>query len=318
MGEVRVLSGKKNRRPAIVLLSAIILLVLLTTGALVGGIYIGKRGGDLGPLQKQLNTLREDLDALELAYNNVKADLDVTAEDLVTREAEVKALEDKYQWLLTQQQEQKAGVMTIYLTFDDGPSATHTAKVLDILKAKGVKATFFMCGNKIAGNKAMARRVYEEGHTLANHSYSHEYKKLYKTADSFFDEFDRTNKLIKEITGEDCKLFRFPGGSNTGFIPKAVLPKIKEGLKERGVTYFDWNVSTGDATGKTPQPGEIYNRVINQVASLKKRSGRSAVVLAHDIKKYTGEELEQMIDKLLAEGCVFGTLKTASYAPQFK
>ena len=121
------------------------------------------------------------------------------------------------------------GEKTAYLTFDDGPNNSVTPQVLDILRRYNIKATFFMVGSMIEKNPDMARRVFEEGHLAAGHSYSHQYSKLYADTQSFMNEVNKTHELIQNITGRNDypKIFRFPGGGfNAG-----VYGEIKQECK---------------------------------------------------------------------------------------
>ena len=99
-----------------------------------------------------------------------------------------------------------------YLTFDDGPS-DQTGEILDILKEHNVKATFFVIGRN-ERYYPMYKRIVEEGHTLAIHSYSHEYSTIYASYDNFVNDVEELRKLLYDVTGVDCRYYRFPGGSS--------------------------------------------------------------------------------------------------------
>ena len=83
-----------------------------------------------------------------------------------------------------------------YLTFDDGPSKKCTPKILDILKKNNIKATFFVIGERVNKNPEIIKRAYEEGHYIANHTYSHLAKKIYISKESFYNEIQQTEKSI--------------------------------------------------------------------------------------------------------------------------
>ncbi|MBR5370349.1 MAG: DUF5011 domain-containing protein, partial [Bacilli bacterium] len=101
----------------------------------------------------------------------------------------------------------------IYLTFDDGPNSGTTNVILDILKEEGVKATFFVT-NK--GPDELIKREYDEGHTVALHTASHDYAIVYASDESYFNDLNIVSERVKRITGEESKIIRFPGGaSNT-------------------------------------------------------------------------------------------------------
>lgn len=86
-----------------------------------------------------------------------------------------------------------------YLTFDDGPSSNITPKVLDVLKEEGVKATFFVLGQNVKTHPEQLKRIYEEGHYIANHSYTHKYSKIYASVDALLEEFNDTEAEIKKV-----------------------------------------------------------------------------------------------------------------------
>ena len=101
-----------------------------------------------------------------------------------------------------------------YLTFDDGPSPV-TESILDILKQEKVKATFFVLGSNIDYRKEMVKRMYDEGHYVANHGYSHVYSKIYSSTEAVLEEYNQTNEKIRNAIGNpeyNSHLFRFPGG----------------------------------------------------------------------------------------------------------
>lgn len=202
------------------------------------------------------------------------------------------------------------GAKLCYLTFDDGPCKAVTPSILDTLKQYNVKATFFMVGRMIEDDKELARRVYDEGHLMANHSYSHDYKALYATADGFIEEIDRTFDLIKEVTGEEpFKLIRFPGGSYNAGDHAAEKQQYKVLLKQRGYYYADWNCLNGDAEGGNRSAAQLLERV-------KATSGaNNIVVLMHDAaaKKTTAEALPSIIEYLKGQGYEFRRLDEIPY-----
>ena len=167
---------------------------------------------------------------------------------------------------------------TVYLTFDDGPCG-YTEQLLDVLKKHNAKATFFVIGSM--GRKDMIKRAYEEGHAIGVHTYTHEYKEIYKNEQAFFDDFWKTQEVIKEQTGSYTRIFRFPGGSaNTASRRnKGIMTRLTKIMEDMGYRYFDWNVSSGDASGQSYTSSDVKNRVIGGI----KRHSDFAVVLQHDI-----------------------------------
>ena len=182
---------------------------------------------------------------------------------------------------------------TIYLTFDDGPSANVTPKILDILKEEGVKATFFVI-DRGEGLDYLIKRAYDEGHTIALHTASHNYQKIYSSEDAFFNDLNSIREKVKNITGEYSNIIRFPGGtSNTVSrnYNRGIMSRLSKQVLEKGFVYFDWNVSSGDAGGVYSN-WDVYNNVVNGL------SNRSTnVVLMHDsgAHNYTLNALRDII-----------------------
>ena len=104
-------------------------------------------------------------------------------------------------------------IHNVYLTFDDGPS-DRTAEILDILAEYDVKATFFVTGREDEQSQALYRRIVDEGHTLGMHSYSNKYSEIYQSEDAFAEDYRKLRDYLKEVTGVDCRYYRFPGGSS--------------------------------------------------------------------------------------------------------
>ena len=180
---------------------------------------------------------------------------------------------------------------TIYLTFDDGPKNGTTNVILDILKEEGVKATFFVTGY---GPDELIKRAYDEGHTIALHTYSHTYSTVYASVDAYFSDLGAVSERVKRITGKESKIIRFPGGaSNTvsrHYSPGIMSTLTKEVLN-RGYRYYDWNVSSGDATSDpSVNSTVIYNNVVSRLSK-----DRINIVLMHDVKAYTRDALRNII-----------------------
>lgn len=186
----------------------------------------------------------------------------------------------------------------LYLTFDDGPSA-RTEEILDILSEKNVKATFFIVGFQDEAKKDILRRIVSEGHTLAMHSYSHDYKKIYASVEDYLGDMYQIFSLIQESTGVTPTLFRFPGGSINGYSHGIYQELISEMLR-RGFVPFDWNISSQDAASNRPVPAEtLLNNVISGAANV-----RRGVILMHDsaAKTTTVQALAPAIDRLREQG----------------
>ena len=193
----------------------------------------------------------------------------------------------------------------IYLTFDDGPSNV-TDDILDILKKRGVKATFFVI-NQSDNLNYLIKRAHDEGHTIGLHSYSHQYNVVYRSTNDYFNDLDAISKKVKEITGEESKIIRFPGGGSNTISKKyslGIMSILTNEVLSRGYHYFDWNVDCGDAGGaKTKE--QVYNNVVNNLSH-----NRANVVLMHDFQNNykTLEALDDIISYGLANGYTFAAI----------
>ena len=178
---------------------------------------------------------------------------------------------------------------TIYLTFDDGPQSGTTNVILDILKEEGVPATFFIT-NK--GDDSLVQREFNEGHTVAIHTASHDYAVVYSSVDAYWNDLNIVQNRIKRITGSETRLVRFPGGSSNTVSCKYsfdIMTTLTNDLINKGYKYYDWNISSGDA-GSTTSPDGVYNIVVSQLSH-----DRVNMVLMHDIKWYTRDALRRII-----------------------
>ena len=178
----------------------------------------------------------------------------------------------------------------VYLTFDDGPNSGTTDAILDILKAKGVKATFFVT-NK--GPDELIKREFDEGHTVALHTASHNYALIYSSDEAYFNDLRSVGDRVKRITGQESKIIRFPGGASNTIsrrYSQGIMTRLTSKVLAQGYKYYDWNVSSGDA-GSTTDPNQVYLNVVNGL-----HRDRVNMVLMHDIKPYTRDALARIID----------------------
>lgn len=201
----------------------------------------------------------------------------------------------------------KKGARKVYLTFDDGPGQ-YTGKLLDILKKYNVKATFFVTGK---GSDALIKREYDEGHTVALHTWSHDYPTVYRSVNSYFNDLYKIQNRVKRITGYESKIIRFPGGSSNtvsrhydGGI--RIMSVLSKEVQNRGFYYFDWNCSSGDAAGKPISSTAVYNNVIRGLKE------DYTVVLQHDIKGFSVDAVERIIQYGIANGYTFERLTESS------
>lgn len=178
---------------------------------------------------------------------------------------------------------------TVYLTFDDGPTAT-TSTLLDILAKYDAKATFFMIGPNMNQHTAQVKRIANEGHALALHGMTHRKEKFYASPAAALGEMDNDNAILKKITGQSTTLIRPPYGSKPYFT-KAFRDKVLA----QGYHLWDWNVDSEDWKYKDAST-TIYNSVMNQVHKLQK-SQTNPVILMHD-QKATLKVLPRILESL--------------------
>lgn len=191
----------------------------------------------------------------------------------------------------------------IYLTFDDGPSANTTPRILDTLKEKGVNATFFII-NYSDANEHLVKRTLEEGNAIGMHGYTHDYKVLYASNDACYQNFKKLQEKIEKTTGKKMMIARFPGGASNTVSRKycqGVVTETSKRLLADGIKYFDWNVASGDS-GDVHTADAVYNNVIRGI-----KPGRNNIVLMHDFSgnNKTAEALPRIIDWGLANGYRF-------------
>jgi uncharacterized protein YbbC (DUF1343 family)/peptidoglycan/xylan/chitin deacetylase (PgdA/CDA1 family) len=203
-----------------------------------------------------------------------------------------------------------------YLTFDDGPSPV-TSQILDILKQHQVKATFFVVGKNVPGREAVLKRAIAEGHVVGGHTYSHDYRLIYKDIASFFADLEKGNQLIEKATGVKPTVFRYPGGSTNTVSKKyqnpnvynnshTVMQDIKAEAAKRGYVFIDWNISNGDASSNHYTPESALANVKSQV-----KHQREIVVLMHDAstKAATAQSLPAVIQYLKQQGYRFDVIR---------
>ena len=197
----------------------------------------------------------------------------------------------------------KSDTKRAFLTFDDGPSEV-TNQILDTLKQEKVKATFFVLGSNVKTLPNVVKRIYDEGHYIANHGYSHVYSKIYASPQTVLDEFNQCNDAVKEaiqVPEYNSHLFRFPGGLAGGKYA-TIKNEANELLKQNEVMHVDWNSLTGDA--------ETNNLSIEfELQRLRETSEgkNSLIILMHDAqaKKTTADALPNIIAYLKEQGYKF-------------
>lgn len=178
----------------------------------------------------------------------------------------------------------------IALTFDDGPSEKTTDEILSILERFGVKATFFVIGKNAENNPKKIKKIFDAGHEIGNHTYTHAYiNKL--SEDKLREEIEKTENILKEITGQKPVVFRPPGGAyndaSISFIEKM------------GYKCALWSVDTRDWS--MPKTDKVVSIIENQTCG-------GDILLFHDLEHQnnpTPPALEIIIPYLIEQGYEF-------------
>jgi len=195
------------------------------------------------------------------------------------------------QWLVANRS-RVAGSSCIALTFDDGPNPVDTPKLLDLLREKGVKATFFVVGKRADQYPEIVRRAWEEGHLIANHTWSHRLLFCFLTPSRLRAEIDRGADSVRRICGFRPRLFRSPVGMRHAL--------LQPYLRDAGLEYVSWSIRTRDTL--TADSGILARRILRQAAS-------GDIILLHDHLPRGAhvmlEALPRVIDELRKRGFEF-------------
>lgn len=186
----------------------------------------------------------------------------------------------------------KTAEKVVYLTFDDGPDAKQTPRVLDVLKRNNAKAVFFCIGSRIAGNEALLKRMADEGHQIGIHSFSHANGFPLYGRGRMIADIRRCQQAIEQATGATTTLFRPPFGVTNPTIGKAV--------KSLNLKTIGWSIRTYDTNGA--DHAKIARRISRQL-----RPG--AIILLHDRLPQSAERLQMVIEAVRTAGYEVGELK---------
>ena len=254
-------------------------------------------------LDKGQEAVKDEAKAPKKADEEKEAEAEKAAEAAMTEE-EKKAKAES----LTGNEDPNAKV--VYMTFDDGPSSK-TPAVLDILKRYNVKATFFVVGQS-PDHYYLIKQAYDEGHTIALHTYSHNYGTVYASPEAYFQDLDAIGGVVKEQIGYVPSIIRFPGGSSNT-VSRSYCPGIMSSLvnmvHERGYEYYDWNASSADGGVVTSE--QAYQAAIAQGAAGQK----DIILLFHDseTKQTTVDALPGIIEYYQSQGYEFRPLKRGGF-----
>ena len=252
-------------------------------------------------LDKKVDELSDQVSKLELTYM-LKAQADEALDTMIADRSDQVIKEED---LLSEQAYEpvkeaaieESDKKKVYLTFDDGPSS-NTEKILDILDEYDVKATFFVTGYQANKHPEWYKEIADRGHTIGMHSYSHVYRDIYSSNESFLADIDKLSDYIKETTGVEAKYLRFPGGSSNS-VSSVAMSDLCNLVHERGIEYFDWNISSQDATSPAPSAATITANVLSGIDA-----HENAIILMHDAaeKNATVAALPGIIEGIKARG----------------
>ncbi len=200
----------------------------------------------------------------------------------------------------------------IALTFDDGPRASTTNRILDVLESNGAAATFFLVGYNIERNVGVIQRAAEIGCEIANHSNDH--KNLTKcTADELRAQVDTPNKTLKTLAGVDVKLFRAPGGNFKGVEADIGMPLIQWSIDTE-----DWRYKDAAHPGRTKEEREADLKAIADRVVANAEKGD--IILMHDIYDFTADLCDIIVPRLVENGFKLVTVSDmyAAYGEELK
>ena len=293
---------KKVHWSNILLLFSVLVIITINISVFLSAKYVKESKDDVQERYNKYIDAKETAKLVKVILNQ-RNDFEKAYE--IAKESKIIIFNEETQNKLNNINSLSQGKKVVYLTFDDGPSRAVTPHILDILKQNNVKATFFILGTMGKYYPDLIKREYDEGHYIANHGYSHVYSKIYENKETFLEEIEETEKVIrKALDDENYKthLFRYPGGA-TGGKYNEIKQELKQFLSENGYGYIDWNALTRDSEGKFTKEELIEN-------AKKTCSGKNTVVLLmHDAgnKITTYEALNDIILYLKEEGYEFRT-----------
>lgn len=179
----------------------------------------------------------------------------------------------------------------IAMTFDDGPHASFTPRLLNMLAQRNIKATFFVVGTNVREYPHIVRRILAEGHELANHTWSHQALSSL-SPEKVREQLAKTHDAVREVAGYQMRIMRPPYGATN-------LRVKQQCFAEFGYPTILWSVDPLD--WKRPGAGVVANRIISATHP-------GAIILAHDIHSATIDAMPQTLDTLLAKGYKFVTV----------
>lgn len=217
---------------------------------------------------------------------------------------------------------EKTDRKVVYLTFDDGPHPPETERVLDVLRERGARATFFLIGSKVSGNEAVLRRMLEDGHALGLHTYSHAGTFPLLSFDKMLADVNEGKRAVESVAGKKISLFRPPFGVTN--------PTIAKVVRSLGLQTVGWDVRSFDTmfckssehsckqsghsckqSGHSCKSSEHsckqsgYDWYVPVVERIMKQVRPGSVILLHDRLDGASSLLALLLDSLAASGYDF-------------
>ena len=193
-----------------------------------------------------------------------------------------------------------------YLTFDDGPEDKNTPAILAILQEAGVKATFYVLGRSAEAYPDILKQIFEQGHAIGNHSYDHDYGRLYSSVGSYMAEMEQADEAIYGVLGVRPLITRAPGGRMGHFTQEYL-----SALMGNGYVEHDWNVSSADTAPGNPVAQDFIDNIEGQATT------DSAIILMHCSAGHeeTVKALPRIIQVLREKGYSFGVVTPMTPQP---
>lgn len=196
---------------------------------------------------------------------------------------------------------EKTDRKVVYLTFDDGPHPSETERVLDVLRERGSRATFFLIGSKVSGNEAVLRRMLEEGHALGLHTYSHAGTFPLLSFDKMLADVNEGKRAVESVAGKKISLFRPPFGVTN--------PTIAKVVRTLGLQTVGWDVRSFDTmfckSSEHSCKKSGHDWYVPVVERIMKQVRPGSVILLHDRLNRASDLLDLLLDSLAASGYDF-------------
>lgn len=189
----------------------------------------------------------------------------------------------------------------ISISFDDGPDPVLSPEILDVLKKHRVTAGFFLIGKKISGNEALVKRIYDEGHIIGNHSFSHTNLWDFMGSAKMVTDMENTASVIKVVTGKTIRYFRPPYG--------VINPMVAKAVRITGMHIVTWRFRSFDTTASSAEA--LLGKTLKGVSP-------GDILLFHDSCLLTAEILEKLIVSLQARGFEFVPLDELINLPAYE